>query len=86
MFLLRQPAVSPCELRSGMIQFRAFRASARLSVRGTGCRANRAAAVSKTRSLRSNTQQKQGFWERRRIYFVEAWEEIRPDGEFLDKN
>jgi len=45
-----------------------------------------AAAVSKTRSLRSNTQQKQGFWERRRIQFAEAWEEIRPDGEFLDEN
>jgi hypothetical protein len=36
--------------------------------------------------LRSNTQQKQGFWERRRIYFAAAREEIRPDGEFLDKN
>jgi hypothetical protein len=48
------------------------------------------AALSKIRSLRTllkkSTQQKQGFWERRRIWFAEAWEEIRPDGEFLDKS
>ncbi len=39
-----------------------------------------------TRSLRSNTQQKQGVWERRRMYFAGAREEIRLDGKFLDKN
>ena len=38
------------------------------------------------RFLRSNAQQKEKAWERRRIYFAGAWEEIRPDGEFLDKN
>jgi hypothetical protein len=38
------------------------------------------------RFLRSNAQQKERAWERRRIYFAAAWEEIRPDGEFLDKN
>lgn len=27
-----------------------------------------------------------GFWERTRIYFAGAGEEIRPDGESLDKN
>jgi hypothetical protein len=36
--------------------------------------------------LRKNAQQKERDWERRRIYFAGAWEEIRPDGEFLDKN
>jgi hypothetical protein len=43
-------------------------------------------APAKPALLRSNTQQKQGFWKRRRIYFAAAREEIRPDGEFLDKN
>ena len=32
-----------------------------------------------------SAQQKERAWERRRIYFAVAWEEIRPDGEFLDK-
>ncbi|MCZ6871074.1 MAG: hypothetical protein O7G84_16345 [Gammaproteobacteria bacterium] len=27
---------------------------------------------------------KERAWERRRIYFAAAWEEIRPDGEFLE--
>ncbi len=36
-------------------------------------------------SLRKNAQQKERAWERRRIYFAAAWEEIRQDGEFLDK-
>ncbi len=34
---------------------------------------------------RKNAQQKERAWERRRIYFAAAREEIRPDGEFLDK-
>ena len=33
----------------------------------------------------SNAQQKERAWERRRTWFAAAWEEIRPDGEFLGK-
>jgi len=37
------------------------------------------------RFLRSNAQQKERAWERRRTWFAAAWEEIRPDGEFPDE-
>ncbi|MCZ6870139.1 MAG: hypothetical protein O7G84_11610 [Gammaproteobacteria bacterium] len=58
---------------------------------GQGCRASLAAGRKQDRFLRSflrkNAQQKERAWERRRIYFAAASEEIRPDGEFLeDKN
>ncbi len=37
------------------------------------------------RFLRSNAQQKERAWERRRTCFAAALEEIRPDGEFPDR-
>ncbi len=37
------------------------------------------------RFLRSNAQQKERAWERRRTCFAAASEEIRPDGEFPER-